>query len=155
MFNSHQSYRIIREPCEEVIELVNKELPKYKFSLNPFDNLYQIDYSTNKTDNELISPNLPIIKLYWVKHYTNSPGGEIGAIVTLGLLRDIREKFLLIGQDVSGKLFNLTGIASKTEEGKLFIENYKSDLQDWGAGILLDGLDKWGKRKEKRKNIKI
>jgi len=145
MFKSYQSFKIIKEPCQEVIELVNKDLPKYKFRFDPFENLYNIDYLET---NDLISPTLPILKLYWIKKCTNEAGGEIGAIITLGLLREIREKYMLIGQDVSGKLFNLTGIASKTEEGKLFRENYKQDLQDWGAGMILDGLDKWGNRKK-------
>jgi hypothetical protein len=149
MFKSYQSFKIIKEPCEEVIELVNKDLPKYKFRFDPFENLYNIDYLET---NDLISPTLPILKLYWIKHNTNQPGGEIGAIITLGLLRDIREKYILIGQDVSGKLFNLTSIVYETKEGKLFRENYKSDLQDWGAGFVLNGLDKMS-RKPKNKKI--
>lgn len=151
MFKRYESFKIIKEPCQEVIELVNKDLPKYKFRFDPLENLYNID---NLETNDLISPTLPILKLYWIKKHINEAGGEIGALLTFGLLRDIRETYLLIGQDVSGKLFNLTSIVHKTQEGKIFRENSKQNLQDWGAGIVLNALDKMsGKPKKNPKKI--
>lgn len=82
MYKSNSGFKIIKEPCEEVKNLVYKEITNHKYVLNPIHDYYIKDWFKK---SESITPTLPISKLYWVKHQIDKND----------------EFYMLIGQDMT------------------------------------------------------
>jgi hypothetical protein len=136
------------------MEYILKNYRKHKYRYDNENGIFTVDNIVYNKDTYQKSnePVLPITKLYWVKIDENNPAEGFSGLLTLGLLRQTREIYKLIGQDSIGNLYDFTNVLEKTSAGNDYIkylEKQKWDIVDYGSAPALGFLLKLSENLDK------